>query len=202
MNFINQLLQGVLLGGFYALVACGLSFLFGVMRVINLAHGSLAILAAYLLLDFANYTNMSPFLGLLLVLPVMALVGWLLQFLVLDRSLRSGPLVPILSTFGVSIILDNAMFEHYGADSQSLGPSIGDLAFNSWNLTDTLTVAQLDCLVFGTAVVVLGGLQLMLAKTSIGRTIRATADDPSVVDLIGVDSRLVYAVTAAISRLE
>ena len=89
MNFINQLLQGVLLGGFYALVACGLSFLFGVMRVINLAHGSLAILAAYLLLDFANYTNMSPFLGLLLVLPVMALVGWLLQFLVLDRSLRS-----------------------------------------------------------------------------------------------------------------
>ncbi len=201
MNFINQILQGVLLGGFYALVACGLSFLFGVMRVINLAHGSLAILAAFLLLDFANDTNMSPFLGLLLVLPVMALIGWLLQFLVLDRSLRSGPLVPILSTFGVSIILDNSMFEHYGADSQSLGPAIGDLAFNSWNLTDTLTVAQLDCLVFATAVVVLGGLQLMLAKTSIGRTIRATADDPSVVDLIGVDSRLVYAVTAAISMV-
>jgi branched-chain amino acid transport system permease protein len=199
MNFVNQLLQGVLLGGFYALLACGLSFLFGVMRIINLAHGSLAVLAAFLLMDFANYTNLSPFIGLILVLPVMALVGWVLQIAVLDRSLKAGPLIPILSTFGVAIILDNAMFAHYGANSQSLGPFIGDLAYGSWNLTDTLYIGQLDALVFATAVVVLGVLQYVLAKTPLGRTIRATADDPSVVDLIGINSRAVYAVAAGIA---
>lgn len=201
MNFLNQIIQGVLLGGFYALLACGLSFMFGVMRIINLAHGSLAILAAFLLMGFCNYTNLSPFIGLALVLPVMALLGWALQFAVLDRSLRAGPLIPVLSTFGVAVILDNSMFEVYGANSQSLGPNIGDLAYNSWNLTNTISIAQLDALVFATAVVVLGGLQFILARTAIGRTIRATASDPSVVDLIGVDSRMVYAVAAAMAMV-
>ncbi|MDE8346074.1 MAG: branched-chain amino acid ABC transporter permease [Acidocella sp.] len=201
MNFLNQIIQGVLLGGFYALLACGLSFMFGVMRIINLAHGSLAILAAFLLMGFCNYTNLSPFIGLLLVLPVMALLGWALQFTVLDRSLRAGPLIPVLSTFGVAVILDNSMFEVYGANSQSLGPNIGNLAYNSWNLTNTISIAQLDALVFVTAVVVLGGLQIILRYTALGRTIRATASDPAVVDLIGVNARMVYAAAAAMAMV-
>jgi branched-chain amino acid transport system permease protein len=201
MNFLNQVLQGAMLGGFYALLACGLSFLYGVMRIINLAHGSLAVLAAFLLMDFVNVTNLSPFVGLILVLPVMALVGWGLQVAVLDRSLKSGPLIPILSTFGVAVILDNAMFEYYGANSASLGPYIGDLAFGSWNLTDTIYIGQLDAIIFATAVVVMGALSFILARTRIGRTIRATADDPSVVGLIGVNANAVYAVTAAIAMV-
>jgi branched-chain amino acid transport system permease protein len=209
MNFINQVLQGVMLGGFYALTACGLSFLFGVMRIINLAHGSLAVLAAFLMLGLLNASNLpntmgdygylAPFLCLLIILPVMALIGWAFQFLVLNRSLRSGPLIPILSTFGVAVILDNGMFENYGANSQSLGPFIGDLAFNSWSLTNTLTIGQLDALIFAVAVIVLGGLQLLLARTEIGRTIRATADDPAIVELIGINQRAVFAVAAAIA---
>jgi branched-chain amino acid transport system permease protein len=209
MNLVNQIIQGAMLGGFYALTACGLSFLFGVMRIINLAHGSLAILAAFLMVGLLNATNLpnilgdygylAPFIALLVILPAMALIGWALQYLVLDRSLRGGPLIPILSTFGVAVILDNGMFETYGANSQSLGPDIGDLAFNSWNLTNTLTIGQLDALIFATAVIVLGGLQLMLAKTSIGRTIRATAEDPAIVELIGINQRLVFAVAAAIA---
>jgi len=209
MNFVNQIIQGAMLGGFYALTACGLSFLFGVMRIINLAHGSLAILAAFLMVGLLNATNLpnilgdygylAPFIALLVILPAMALIGWALQYLVLDRSLRGGPLIPILSTFGVAVILDNGMFETYGANSQSLGPDIGDLAFNSWNLTDTLTIGQLDALIFATAVIVLGGLQLMLAKTGIGRTIRATAEDPAIVELVGINPRLVFAVAAAIA---
>lgn len=209
MNFVNQIIQGAMLGGFYALTACGLSFLFGVMRIINLAHGSLAILAAFLMVGLLNATNLpnilgdygylAPFIALLVILPAMALIGWALQYLVLDRSLRGGPLIPILSTFGVAVILDNGMFETYGANSQSLGPDIGDLAFNSWNLTNTLTIGQLDALIFATAVIVLGGLQLMLAKTGIGRTIRATAEDPAIVELIGINQRLVFAVAAAIA---
>jgi branched-chain amino acid transport system permease protein len=209
MNFVNQIIQGAMLGGFYALTACGLSFLFGVMRIINLAHGSLAILAAFLMVALLNASNLpnllgdygylAPFIALIVILPIMALLGWALQYLVLDRSLRAGPLIPILSTFGVAVILDNGMFETYGANSQSLGPDIGDLAFNSWNLTSTLTIGQLDALIFLTAVVVLGGLQLMLAKTAIGRTIRATAEDPAIVELVGINQRLVFAVAAAIA---
>jgi branched-chain amino acid transport system permease protein len=209
MNFINQVLQGAMLGGFYALTACGLSFLFGVMRIINLAHGSLAILAAFLMVGLLNASNLpnamgdygylAPFICLLIILPVMALIGWAFQFLVLNRSLRAGPLIPILSTFGVAVILDNGMFENYGANSQSLGPFIGDLAFNSWSLTNTLTIGQLDALIFVVAVLVLGGLQLLLAKTAIGRTIRATADDPAIVELIGINQRAVFAVAAAIA---
>jgi branched-chain amino acid transport system permease protein len=209
MNFLNQVLQGAMLGGFYALTACGLSFLFGVMRIINLAHGSLAILAAFLLLGLLNATNLpnilgdygylAPFIALIVILPVMALVGWAFQFLVLDRSLKSGPLIPILSTFGVAVILDNGMFETYGANSNSLGPFIGDLSFGSWAITDTISIGQLDALIFAVAVIVLGGLQLMLAYTPVGRTIRATADDPSVVGLIGINPRIVFSVAAAIA---
>jgi branched-chain amino acid transport system permease protein len=209
MNFINQIFQGAMLGGFYALTACGLSFLFGVMRIVNLAHGSLAILAAFLMVSLLNATNLSnilgdygylaPFIGLLVILPAMALIGWALQYFVLDRSLRAGPLIPILSTFGVAVILDNGMFELYGANAQSLGPAIGDLAFNSWNLTNTLTLGQLDALIFAAAVIVLGSLNWLLAKTAIGRTIRATAEEPAVVELIGINQRLVFAVCAAIA---
>lgn len=209
MNFLNQVLQGTMLGGFYALTACGLSFLFGVMRIINLAHGSLAILAAFLLLGLLNATNLpnvlgdygylAPFISLIIILPVMALVGWAFQFLVLDRSLKAGPLIPILSTFGVAVILDNGMFETYGANSNSLGPFIGDLSFGSWAMTDTISIGQLDALIFAVAVIVLGGLQLMLAYTPVGRTIRATADDPSVVGLIGINPKIVFSVAAAIA---
>jgi branched-chain amino acid transport system permease protein len=199
MNFINQILQGVLLGGFYALVACGLSFLFGVMKIINLAHGSLIILAAFLLLGFTNATQLSPFIGLILLLPAMALVGWGLQDAVLNRSLRGGALIPILSTFGVAVILDNGMFAYAGANSNSLGPFIGDLAYGSWNLTASLYIGQLDALIFATAVIVLGGLQLGLAHTPLGRTIRATANDPAIVELIGVNPSRVYAIAAAIA---
>ena len=136
MIFLNQIIQGVLLGGYYALIACGLSFMFGVMGVINLAHGSLAVLAAYALFVLADRFGISPFLGLILVAPAMALVGWALQRLVLERSARGGLLVPVLSTFGLSIVIDNLLFEGFGADTRSLAPFIGDLSYDSWSLSD------------------------------------------------------------------
>ncbi len=195
----NQILQGVLLGGYYALIASGLSFMFGVMRVINLAHGSLAVLAAYLLWTVAERWDISPFLGLVIVLPVMALAGFMLQLTVLERSLRSGLLVPLLSTFGLAVLLDNLMFETFGADTVSLAPNIGDLAFDSWNVTDEITAGQLALLTFVTAVVLLGGLHLFLERTSWGRAIRATTEDPDTAELVGINSRQVYAIAAAIA---
>ena len=199
MIFLNQIIQGVLLGGYYALIACGLSFMFGVMGVINLAHGSLAVLAAYALFVLADRFGIEPFLGLCLVAPAMALVGWALQRLVLERSARGGLLVPVLSTFGLSIIIDNLLFEGFGADTRSLAPYIGDLSYDSWSLSDTIAIGKLAALTMAVAVVLLGGIQTFLNRTQIGRAIRATAEDPDTVGLIGVNARRVNAIAAAIA---
>ncbi len=199
MIFLNQILQGLFLGAYYALIACSLSFLFGVMRIINLAHGSLAVLAAFLLFVLADRFGLSPWLGLIAVVPVMAALGWVLQVLVLERSLKGGLLVPLLSTFGLAIVVDNLLFEGFGADTRSLAPAIGDLAFASWTLSDDVTIGQLDVIILVAAITVLGGLQLFLARTRLGRTIRATAEAPEIVGLIGIDSRAVYALATAIA---
>ena len=201
MDWINQIIQGVLLGGYYALIACGLSFMFSVMRIINLAHGSLAVLAAFMLFVLADRFGISPFLGLLIVLPVMAAIGWALQRWVLERSLRGGMLVPILSTFGLSIVIDNLLFQQFGADTRSLAPYIGDLSYNSWEITDDIDIGQLAVLTLAAAVVLLGGLQLFLTRTPLGRAIRATAEDPDTVGLIGINARVVNATAAAIAMV-
>ena len=116
MIWVTPLLNGVLLGGYYALLACGLSFMFGVMRIINLAHGDLAILGALLVFVIADNTEISPFVALIMVLPLMAIIGWALQRWMLERSLRAGVLVPLLTTFGLAIVIENGLFEYFGAD--------------------------------------------------------------------------------------
>jgi len=196
---IDQLLQGVFLGGYYALVACGLSFMYGVLRVINLAHGSLAVTAAYLVWLLATHFAISPFLALLAIVPVMAGLGYLLQRSVLERSLRSGALTPLLATFGLAVVVDNLLFERFGADTRSLAPALGDLAYASWTLPGGATVGALALITLVVAIVTLGGLQLVLSATPLGRAIRATAEDPDTAELVGIDSRFVYATAAAIA---
>lgn len=199
MTWVSQLLNGVLLGGYYALLACGLSFMFGVMRIINLAHGDLAILGAFLVFVIADATEISPFIALTIALPVMAVIGWALQRWMLERSLRAGVLVPLLTTFGLAIVIENGLFEYFGADSRSLAPYIGDLAFDSWAIAGNIYVGSLALLTFAVAVVLLGGLKLFLTYTTLGRAIRATAEDPDTAELIGINARSVYAVAAAIA---
>lgn len=201
MNLINQIVQGVLLGGYYAILASGLSFLFGVMRVVNLAHGSLAVLAAYLIVSIISHFGVGPFTAILLALPVMAALGWILNRTILQRSLGGGSLVPILATFGLSIVIENLLFETFGADTQSLAPNIGTLSYGSWNVVGNLYISQLDALTFISALVLLGTLQIVLSRTTIGRAIRATAEDAGAVDLIGIDSRTVYSAATAISMI-
>ena len=140
MIWVNQVVQGVLLGGYYALLATGLSLLFGVMRIINLAHGDLAVLGTFLLWWLHDRTGMSVFVALAIVLPVMAALGWILQRAMFERSLRSGVLVPLLATFGLAIVLQNLLFEKFGADTRSL--DIGSLAYDGWKITDQIYIGQ------------------------------------------------------------
>jgi branched-chain amino acid transport system permease protein len=198
MSWINQVLQGVLLGGYYAMLACGLSFMFGVMRIINLAHGSLAVVAAYAVYTIAVRLDISPFLALALAVPAMMLAGWALQRLILERSHRAGELVPILATFGLAVVLDNAMYSAFGADTRSLAPQIDSLAYDGFEIGG-LVVGQLSVLIFAAALVILGGLQLVLTYTPLGRRIRAVADDAATAQLVGVNALAVNAWAAAVA---
>jgi branched-chain amino acid transport system permease protein len=199
MTWLNAVIQGVLLGGVYALFACGLSLMFGVMRIINLAHGDIAVVGAYLVWDLTRHTGMSPFLALLLVLPVMLAVGYALQRLLLDRSLRGGPLVPLLTTFGLAIVIQNVLLQVYSPDVHSLGPEAGSITRASWRITDQLFIPRLGVVAMLVAVAVLGGLQLMLQRTGFGREMRATAQDPDTAALVGINARAVYAWATAIA---
>lgn len=201
MIWVNQIMQGVLLGGFYALMAVGLSFMFSVMRVINLAHGSLAVLAAYAIYVFSQQFGIHPFVALVPVLPAMAIIGWVLQWTILERASRGGELIPILSTFGLAIVLENLLFQHFGADTRSLAPYIGNLSYDAWGIGGNIYVGKLPVLIFVVAVVMLGALQLLLSKTFLGRAIRATAEDPGTVGLLGINPRLVNATATAIAMV-
>lgn len=198
---IFQIANALLLGGYYALIAVGLAFMMQVMRVINLAHGTLAILAAYAIWLLADRLDVVPFGGALLVLPPMALVGWYLQRFLLERSARGGELLPILSTFGLSIVLDNLMFQQFGADTRSLSPFIGDLAWASYELPGGIFLGKVPVWILLAAILVIGALQAMLARTALGRRIRATALDPVTAEIVGIDARKTAAAAAALATV-
>lgn len=195
----EAVIQGLLLGGYYAILAAGLSLMFGVMRFINLAHGDLAMAGAYGVLFCVLTLNMPIWLAVLAMLPLMGAVGWLLQRYLFARTLRAGFLLPLLVTFGLGAVLQNGLFGLFGSDTRSLGNHIGSLSWASWQLPGGVTVGQLPALTFVLALAVLGGLQLLLSRTRLGRSIRATASDAEAAQLCGVDAGRVHRAAAAIA---
>lgn len=197
MAWVNAVVQGILLGGLYALFACGLSLLFGVMRVVNLAHGDFAVLAAYLGLAVITGLHVPLLWSALVVAPLFAVVGYAVQRVIIQRSLEVSPLTTLLVTFGLSVVLQNAMLEAFSANSHSL-PS-GSLASGSFRLTPQLSIGHFSLIVFVAAVVVIVSLQLFLSRARLGRQIRATADDAEAASIAGTDVRHVFGVAAAIA---
>lgn len=191
----GALLQGVLVGGQYALFATGLSLMFGVMRIVNLAHGALAVVGAYLCSVAIAQVGVPAALAVGMAMGVMAGLGWALQRLVLDRTMTSGEFVTPLVTFALSIVIANALLEVFGSDVRSI--ALGGLQTASLRLTDTIAVGWIDVTVFMVAVVVLGGAQLVLHRTEAGRIVRAAADDRATLRLMGVDDRRVFRLVTA-----
>jgi len=169
------------------------------MRIINLAHGDIAVLGAFLVWEVAFTYHVSPFVALLPVLPIMAAFGYVLQRTVLARSLRGGPLIPLLTTFGLSIVIQNGLLQTYSPDVRSLGAKAGTISTKSWVLNSQIAVPYIGLLVLALAVVVLGGLQLTLRRTPFGREMRATALDPDTAALVGIPAWSVYAKATAIA---
>ncbi len=199
MTVLNAALQGVFLGAFYAVLACGLSIMFGVMRIINLAHGDLAVLGAYLTFVVAERTGAPAFVAFALALPAMIALGYVLQLTVLERSLKAGILTPLLATFGLSIVIQNVLQLLFSPDVRSLGGSAGAVTTSSWQLGAGISISALGVVVLAVAVLVFAGLQLFLSRTRAGWTMRATAEDADAAELVGIDSRNVYAWATALA---
>jgi branched-chain amino acid transport system permease protein len=197
VDWVNAVVQGVLLGALYALLATGLSLVFGVMRLVNLAHGDLSILAAYLALVVVSATGLNPFLAIPVVVPLMMIGGYALQRLLLNRSIDRGPLAPLLFTFGLSVIIQNVLLDVFSADSRGL--DAGPIENASIHITSEISVGVFPALTLVVAVAVLGGLGLMLARTQLGRALRATSDDHAAARLVGIDNRHLYAIALAIA---
>lgn len=199
MTIANAVLQGVFLGAFYAVLACGLSIMFGVMRIINLAHGDVAVLGAYIVFVIVQNTGISPFIAFAAALPVMILLGYVLQLTILERSLRAGILTPLLATFGLSIVIQNLLLITFSPDVRSLGGDAGAVTTSSWQITSGLSVSALGVLILAVAVAVFGALQLFLSRTRAGWMMRATAEDADAAELVGINSRAVYARATALA---
>ncbi|MGZ5212823.1 MAG: branched-chain amino acid ABC transporter permease [Actinomycetota bacterium] len=197
MSWVNAIVQGILVGGLFALFACGLSLLFGTMKVINLAHGDLAVVAAFLAVELAPVTHIPVVWSFLIVVPMFVILGYVGQRTLIQASLTRGPLTTLLVTFGLSIVIENLLLQVFSADSHSL--NIGSLATRSIHITDQIQVAYLSLAIFLVAVVVLLGLQYFLSRSRTGRMIRAVADDPEAAQLVGIDYRHIFGIAASIA---
>jgi branched-chain amino acid transport system permease protein len=197
MEWVNTIVQGVLTGGLYAMFAAGLSLIFGVMRLVNIAHGDFIVLAAYLALVVIETMGLDPLVSLIVVVPLMAAIGYVLQRGLLNLTLGDDLLPPLLVTFGLSVIIQNALLLRFTADSRRL--QAGALEVASWQVGQGVSIGVLPLLQFVAAVVVIGGLQALFYRTAFGRAFRATSDDPSVAQLMGLDNRHVFALAMALS---
>ena len=197
MEWVDTVIQGVLLGGLYALFAAGLSLIFGVMRLVNIAHGDLIVLAAYLGLVVVDATGLHPLLSLAIVVPLMFAIGYALQRGLLNFALGGDILPPLLVTFGLSIIIQNALLELFSADSRRL--QAAGLETASIHLGGGLAVGTFPLIIFLTALCVIGLLQLLFYRTTIGRAFRAASDDQDTARLMGIDNRHLFALAMAVA---
>jgi len=198
MVWVNAIIQGILTGGLYALFACGLSLMFGVMKVVNLAHGDLAIIGAYIALGVITITHIPALWSFLIVVPIMAVLGYAMQRTLIQSSLDRGALTTLLVTFGLSVVIENALLQFLNADSHSLGAG-SSIITKSFSIGSQIQIAYLLVLIFVVAVVVLLGLQYFLSASRYGRMIRAVADDREAAQMSGIDYRHVFGIAAAIA---
>ena len=198
MNWLDTIVQGVLLGGLYALFAAGLGLVFGIMRLVNLAHGDLIVLAAFLVLLLASALGLSPFVAAALALPAMFAFGWALQFVVLNRTLGKDILPPLLVTFGLSIVIQNGLLEGFSADSRRIPAGALETASLQFG---PVSVGTMPLLTFLSAIGVIVALTLIFYHTDLGRAFRATSDDRATAGLMGIRADRIFATATGLAMM-
>ncbi|MBL1240455.1 MAG: branched-chain amino acid ABC transporter permease [OCS116 cluster bacterium] len=195
MNFIELIIQGILLGGLYALFAAGLSLIFGIMRLVNIAHGDFIILSAYIAYLVISYTGVHPFIALLLVIPIMSMLGYMIQRYILNRTMGDDILPPLLVTFGLAVIIQNTLLTTFSTNTHRL--TAGDIDTASVGILD-MHFGLLPILTFFVAIIIIFGLELLFSYTKIGRAFRATSDDREMASAIGINTKHVFAMAMAL----
>ena len=190
IEWANTIIQGVLTGGLYAMFAAGLAIIFGVMRLVNITHGDLIVLAAFIALVVIETTGFNPFLSLIIVLPIMFIVGYVLQRGILNFTLGDDLLPPLLVTFGLSIVIQNVLLEVFSADSQRL--KAGALETSSIQLAEGLSIGVFPLIIFVTALAMIIGVQQLFNRTRLGRAFRATSDDATTAQLMGINHKHIF----------
>jgi len=176
-----------------------LSMSFGIMRLVNIAHGDLIVLAAYVGFVVIQATGLSPFVSLIIVVPVMFVLGYALQRGLLNQTLSGGLLPPLLVTFGISIIIQNGLLQVFGAYDHRLQE--GSIETASLTLFGGLNIGAFPLLVFAVAILAIAGLQLLFYRTRLGRAFRAVSDDADTAELMGIDNRKLYALALGIAMI-
>jgi branched-chain amino acid transport system permease protein len=197
--WIDTIIQGVLLGGLYALFAAGLSLIFGIMRLVNLAHGDVIVLGAFVVLAIVHALGVGIIVSFLIAAPLMFAFGYVLQRLVLNHTFGKDILPPLIVTFGLSIILQNGLLEGFSADSRRL--DAGRYETTSIPLFDGLAVGVMPLLTFVSAIVVILALNFIFYHTRLGRAFRATSDDPETAQLMGLENRRIFAVAMGLAMV-
>ena len=197
MLWLNDILQGILLGGLYALFAAGLSLVFGVMRLVNLAHGDFSIMGAYIALVIVGSLNVNPFYTILLVMIVMGVFGYLIQRGLFNFAMDAGPMQAILATFGIAIIIQNLLLEGFSADSKGL--DAGWIENSFIKVSNQVVIGWFPLITLLVSVLVLFSLQLFLSRTRTGRAFRATADNQRAAQLMGINNRHLYGLAMALA---
>lgn len=187
---METLIQGILLGGLYGLFALGLSLMFGVMRLTNTAHGDFIILGSFASLSLVS-NGLSPIQSLMITLPMAWVLGYGLQRCILNGTLGKDPLPSLVVTFGLSIVIQNFLLEIFSADPRAIETD----GFNTvgFAMTDSISIGLLPLLILVLAILATFFLQWLFKSTNIGRSFRAVSDDPEIAELMGLNSRQVYA---------
>ncbi len=196
MQVIQVIINGILLGGIYALLGVGMTMMFGIVKLTNLAHGEFIIIGAYLSTILANAVGVDPILTIIVTVPIMFLVGMGLQSGLINRVMKIGSEPALLVTFGLSIILADAMLLIFSADAQR-----ANVPYNtaSLRIAQGLNISVLDLIVFCISLATIIVLSIFLKKTYLGRSIRATSDDTQAASLMGVNVNRTYAIAMGIA---
>ena len=192
-QFLQALVSGLLLGGFYAVMVLGFSVIWGVMGVINLAHGEFLMIGAYMAWGLFRLFGLDPFASLALILPLMFLVGYLLQLVLINRIVERPHLMTLLVTFGVSIALANLFKILFTSDPRNVA-----VTYNGSVELAGITFPIVKSIIFGAALLIMLCLHFFLQRSRLGKSIRAAAQNKTAARIVGVDINRVYAITAGI----
>jgi branched-chain amino acid transport system permease protein len=194
-TLITAIVTGILLGGLFAVTALGLSLVFGVMRLINLVHGELVILGAYLAFELSSHAGIDPLLTLVVVAPAVFLIAYPVQRVLLTPVMNGSGEAALLTTFGLSVIAQNLFILIFSGDTQSLNAGYATSSLS----VASITIPTIYLISFGFALIMCGGAHLFLQRTGAGRAVRASAEDPEAAAVMGVNTRQVYALTYAVA---